>query len=70
MSVSQPFLLVSVLSVTQYIGITQVFSGLLLEGVSLCIAVYLVHLWEKGNPRDSYVTILSGSQNILLFCHV
>lgn len=30
-SVSQPFLLVSVLSVTQYIGITQVFSGLLLE---------------------------------------
>lgn len=51
-----PFL-VGILSLVHCEGFTQLVYGINSEGIDLCVAVYLVCLWEKGNWAASYVTI-------------
>lgn len=51
--VSQPFLPVSCLSFIQYTEVTQIVSGFFSEGIALCVAVHLIHLWEEEIPRVS-----------------
>lgn len=38
---------VGTLSLTRHAGVTKLVSGFLLEGISLCVAVHLVSLWER-----------------------
>lgn len=69
-SVSQPFLNVSVLSVTQYIGITGSLLWIALRG-----SFPWLHIWCICGRREIQETpwvspSCPGSQNILLFCHV
>lgn len=54
-SVSQPFLSISIwiFSVTEGIGVIQLVSRFLSEEISLCVVVYLVHLWQEKNSRVS-----------------
>lgn len=39
----------SMFSVIWYIGVTQLVSGLLWEGIDLCVDVYFVHLWGENS---------------------
>ena len=38
-----------IFSLTQCVGVTQLVSGFLLEGIALCVAVYSVNLEEERN---------------------
>lgn len=44
-------------SLTQRVGVTQLFSGLLSKGTAPYVAVHSVHPWEDGNSGAFYVTI-------------
>lgn len=48
-------------SVSWYVGITQLVSEILVEGLIHGVAVYLVRAWEKGTPEAFSVTILFWS---------
>ena len=43
---------------SHWVGVTQLVSGFPIGGIAPCVAVYLVHLQEKGNSRVFYVAIL------------
>ena len=40
------------------VGVTQLVSGILSEGIALCEVVHLVCPWKEGSSGVSYVTIL------------
>lgn len=43
--------------VARCVGVTLVISGFLPEETVVCVALYLVHLWEEGNSGTSCVPI-------------
>lgn len=47
------------ISVTQRIGVSQLFSGFLSEGIGPSITVYLVHLWQEGKSGASCLHLLN-----------
>ena len=47
-----------IFSLVQYIGVTQLVSGSLLEGLAPCAAVHSVTQLEEGNPGASSVATL------------
>lgn len=49
---------VGVFSFSCYVGVIQLLSESLSEGITPYIAVYFVCLWEKGSLEATYVTIL------------
>lgn len=52
---------VGIFSVSVLVGVSQLVSGYLSKGLAPCIALHLVHLWEEGNSRTFYITILIRS---------
>ena len=70
-SVSQPFLAISVWifshSPDVYESALQLVSGFLSEVIALCVAVYLLCLWEDGSSGASYVVILANPYPKYLF---
>lgn len=53
-SVSQTFLPISsIFWFTWFVGVAQLDSEFLSEGIALFVAVYLLHLWEEENSRAS-----------------
>ena len=49
---------VGIFSLAQCVGFTQLVSVFLSEGISPCVAVHSVHLWEEGISEASSVVIL------------
>lgn len=43
---------------------------ILLDGIALHVAVYLVHLWDEGHSGTCYIIILSGLQARLLLSKI
>lgn len=52
---------VGILSVSQCVGVTELVSGFLPEGIAPCVATYSVCQCEKRNSGAFYVTILVQS---------
>lgn len=52
---------VGVFSVAGYIGIAQLVFGFSSDKTALCVAVYLLYPWKKGNSGTYYVTFLVQS---------
>ena len=56
-----------IFSVAQCVGVIQLVSGFLSEGIGPYVAVYLVYLWEEGKSGTFYVIILVMSPWFLSF---
>ena len=52
---------VGIFSVGQHVGASQLVSEFVSEGADLCVAVYLMHPWEKKTSTAFYVTMLATS---------
>lgn len=48
----------------------QIVYEILLVGVALYVAVYLLHLWDEGHLETHYIIILSGLQARLLLSKI
>lgn len=48
---------VGIFLVARCVGVTLVISGFLPEETVVCVALYLVHLWEEGNSGTSCIPI-------------
>ena len=53
-----------IVSLVQCEGVTQLASGFILEGITLCVAVY--SLWKERNSGASYADILVWSLIFIL----
>lgn len=50
-----------IFSVAQHVRVIQLFSGSLPGRIAPCVAIYLVHLQDKGNSGGFHLTILIQS---------